>query len=152
MIKTRSGDCSTVRTKISGSGSEGFDFQTIKILLVLFCSFARQVVIYPSHPHNHRARVWLTESHGSLTSKPRFRSVTFATCDQTMGVAIDGKTCALNCLNSNAWCFGVFSYYVLNLGAAVGAMHWIGLRCFFSLQRLRHHLAAQNNSALFAGH
>ena len=46
-------------------------------------------------------------------------------------------------LHFNEWRFDIFSYWVLNLGAAVGAMHWIGLSYSFSLQRLRHHLTAQ---------
>ncbi len=68
-----------------------------------------------------------------------------------MVVAIDGKTGALDCVNFNEWRFGIFSYCVLNLGATVGAVHWIELRHSLRLQRLRHHLAAQNNLALFPG-
>jgi hypothetical protein len=60
-----------------------------------------------------------------------------------MVVAIDGKTSALDCLNFNEWRFGIVSYCVLNLGAALGAVHWIGLHHSLSLQRLRYHLTAQ---------
>tara|TARA_E500000178_G_scaffold341508_1_gene385500 strand:+ start:631 stop:810 length:180 start_codon:yes stop_codon:yes gene_type:complete len=59
-----------------------------------------------------------------------------------MVVAIDGKTCALDCLNFNEWRFGIVSYCALKLGAAVGAVHWIELRHSLNLQRLRYHLAA----------
>ena len=63
--------------------------------------------------------------------------------DQMMVVVIDGTTCALDCLNFNEWRFGILSDRVLNLEAAVGAVHWVGLRRSFGLQRLHHHLAAQ---------
>ena len=62
---------------------------------------------------------------------------------------IDAKTCAFDYLSFNEWRFGLLSYCMLNLGETVGPVHWMGLRCSFSLQGLRHHLIAQQFSALF---
>ena len=142
MIKKRIGDCLTVRTKISGSGYEGLYFQTIKILLVLFCLFARQVVISPSHRHDRKSTCLVNWVSWRLHAKTAISGYNLRSLHQTMVVAIDRKTCALDCLNFNEWRFGIFSDCVLNLEVAVGAVHWVALRHSFGLQRLHHHLAA----------